>query len=57
MDNLRVEHTDTSITVQTDRFGSLGDFAAFIQEKVELMKPGRRPATARGKDTSKSLKR
>jgi hypothetical protein len=51
--NVRVEHTDTAITVQAQNFGSLADFAAIVvSEEQESKDP-----VAAGRDSKHSEKR
>ena len=33
--NVRVEHTDNAITVQTQGFGTLADFATIVEGEVQ----------------------
>ena len=51
--NVRVEHTDTAITVQTQAVGTLADFAAIVNYEVyEMIYP-----VAAGNEAKNSVKR
>ena len=68
--NVRVEHTDNTITVRTQDFGTLADFATIVEAEAQESKArtadrekangkapeSKAPATAR-KDSKDSVKR